>query len=409
MEGAARKWFFSSGSIAKYLCYFSKDILFGLLVVTTWPRTAINGSDSLKKFLTFGISLCVVGAIISSTEEYNLVGAVLSARALFFLPLIAYLALPRLGGIKLEGVALLIGLFTIANAGLGLLQYHASPDALINHYATEAGSPADMFQGNVRAAGTFSYITGYGNMASVGAWAGLTLLCLAAGRIQYVMAGWAIYLAALLCGLASISRATVLLVGATFIVFVLSGRQGLANLFKAGAGLTVIFLVAYSVNLSSKFTALSDKLLQRSEMAGDSFGERTLNPISEIGDAFETAPMGGGFGMQQVGGVYAETGIMAFRSWENQFPRLVIETGILGLAGFFVTCIGALGALFTARNSCPTEGLRRVCALTIFLFSSLFFTNVAFNHTASFFAWSIFAVTIAAVSGRSEAVVAPHG
>jgi hypothetical protein len=29
-----------SGAIAKYFCYFSKDILFGLLVVTTWrePR-----------------------------------------------------------------------------------------------------------------------------------------------------------------------------------------------------------------------------------------------------------------------------------------------------------------------------------------------------------------------------------
>jgi hypothetical protein len=154
-----------------------------------------------------------------------------------------------------------------------------------------------MFQGNVRAAGTFSYITGYGNMASVGAWAGLTLLCLAAGRIQYVIAGWVIYLAALLCGLASISRATVLLVGATFILFVLSGRQGLANLFKAGAGLTVIFLLAYSVNLSSKFTALSDKLLQRgAKWRAIHSGERTLNPITEIGEAFEIAPMGGDLG-----------------------------------------------------------------------------------------------------------------
>jgi hypothetical protein len=83
-----------------------------------------------------------------------------------------------------------------------------------------------------------------------------------------------------------------------------------------------------------------------------------------------------------------------------------IETGILGLAGFLLPGSGSLGALFNARNSCPTEGLRRVCALTIFLFSSLFFTNVAFNHIASFFAWSIFAVTIAAVSARSEAAVA---
>jgi len=107
--------------------------------------------------------------------------------------------------------------------------------------------------------------------------------------------------------------------------------------------------------------------------------------------------------------VYAETGLMKFRHFENQFPRIVMETGILGLAGFFVTWIGLSRALFDARNDCLNEGLRRVCVLSMFLIGTLFFLNVVFNHTASFFAWSIFAVTIAATSARSEAVVAPHG
>jgi hypothetical protein len=409
MEGAARKWVFTSSAPARYVCYFSKDILFGLLVMMTWPRTSINGSDLLRKFLTFGILLAVCGAILSSAVEINWVGAVLSARTLLFLPWIAYLALPRLGGIKLEGVALLIGLLTLGNAALGLLQYHSSPTALINHYAADVYSPADMFQGNVRAAGTFSYITGYTNMATVGAWAGLTLVCLAAGRIRYVIAGWATYLAALVCALVSISRAAVLIVMASFVVFVLSGRHGLVNLVKASAVLILIFLIGYSSNLNSKFTDLSDKVLERNEMAGDTFGERTMDPITEIGTAFEIAPFGGGFGTEQVGGVYAETGIMAFRHFENQFPRIILETGVLGLAGFFVTWIGLLVALFDARNNCLTQGLRRVCVLSMFLICTLFFLNVVFNHTASFFAWSIFAVTIAATSTRSETVVAPNG
>jgi hypothetical protein len=224
-----------------------------------------------------------------------------------------------------------------------------------------------------------------------------------------VVAGWAIYLAALVCALVSISRATVLIVTASFVVFVLSGRHGVVNLFKAGAALILIFLIGYSSNLNSKFTALSDKVLERNAMAGDTFGERTLDPITEIGQAFEIAPIGGGFGTEQVGGVYAETGLMKFRHFENQFPRIIIETGILGLAGFFVTWIGLHVALFDARKDCLTEGLRRVCVLSMFLIGSLFFLNVVFNHTALFFAWSIFAVTIAATSARSEAIVAPHG
>ena len=408
IEGALRKWVFQE-AIFRYFAYFSKDILLGFLIMATWPRASISGSDSLKKFLTFGILLAAGGSILSSFIDINWVGAVLTTRAFFILPVLAYLALSRLGGIKLERVAVFIGVLTVANALLGLKQYDSSADAFINRYATDAFEAADMFQGNVRAAGTFSYITGYTNLATVGAWAGLSLVCLAAGRTKYVLAGWAIYLAGLICALVSISRAAVLIVMASFVVFVLSGRHGLVNLCKAGAALTLIFLIGYSSNLSSKVTGLAGKVVERHELAGDTFGERTMDPITEIGVAFETAAFGGGFGTEQVGGVYAETGLMKFRHFENQFPRIIIETGILGLAGFFVTWIGLLAALFDARNNCLTEDLRRVCVLSMFLISSLFFLNVVFNHTASYFAWSIFAVTIAATSARSEAVVAPHG
>src|SRR5437016_130595 len=212
MEGAARKWVFTGEPILRYLAYFSKDILFGILVVATWPRGSINGSDSIRNRLTFGVLLTGLGGILSCVVAINWVGAALSVRALVILPLLAYLALPRLAGIKLERVALLIGVLTVANALLGIKQYYSSPDAFINRYATDSLQAVGSFHGVVRAPGTFSYITGFGNMATVGAWAGLGLLCLAAGRIRYIVAGWTIYAAALVCALVSISRGTVLLV-----------------------------------------------------------------------------------------------------------------------------------------------------------------------------------------------------
>jgi len=394
LEGALRKWVFGGSSSYRYLCYFSKDILFGALIITTWPRISSIGSDSLRKFLTFGILLTVLGAIL--------------ARALFVLPVLGYLALSRIGGIKLEGIALLIGLLTFANAALGIKQYYAPPDALINAFASDTMS-AVSFQGSVRAAGTFSFITGYGNMATVGAWAGLTLLCIAAGRLRYIVAGWAIYAAAVVCALVSISRGTVIIIVLSLAVFVFSGRDALGNVTKAMAGLAMMFLVGYAFDLNPKVANFADKLVQRMDESSDTFQGRTLDPITEIGSAFEIAPMGQGFGTEQVAGVYARTGVMDFQTFEGQFSRIVLETGILGFAGFLVTCIGALCALFTARSDCSTEGLRRVCILTMFLLGTLFSTNVVFNHTASFFAWSIFAVTIAATSARSEAAVASHG
>jgi hypothetical protein len=411
MEGALRKWVFrGSPDIFRYLCYFSKDILFGSLIMLTWPRISAIGSDSLRKFLTFGILVTVFGAILSSIVDINWVGAVLSVRALVLLPLLACLAIPRLGGIKLEGVALLIGLLTVANALLGIKQYYAPADALINSYAVDMAQAAVSFQGNVRAAGTFSYITGYGNMACVGAWAGLSLICLAVGRIRYFAAGWVIYLAALVCALVSISRGAVIIVLLSLMVFVFSaGRRGMVNLVTATAGLATMFVVGYAFDLNQKVTALGDKVVERMDEASDTLEGRTMDPITEIGSAFIMAPMGGGFGTEQVAGVYADTGRMDFRSFESQFPRIVLETGILGLAGFFVTCIGVLGTLFYARYDCLTEGHRRVCLLSMFLIGTLFFTNIVFNHTASFFAWAIFAVTIAATSARSEAVVGRDG
>jgi hypothetical protein len=44
------------------------------------------------------------------------------------------------------------------------------------------------------------------------------------------------------------------------------------------------------------------------------------------------------------------------------------------------------------------EGLRRVFTLSAFLVASFFFTNVAFNHFASFFAWMVVAITLASAS-----------
>jgi len=396
LEGTLRKWVFreSAGPI-KYTCYFAKDFIFAAILLCR-SRGALN--KSLRTVLIVSLPLILTGAALAAVHELNIVGGLLSFRALVGLPLLTYLIIPRLAGAKIHNVAFLIGGLTVLNALLGITQYSSPADAPINFYATEDLASATAFEENVRAAGTFSYITGYSNLAIVGAWAGLSLLCLARGRLSYIVGGWGAYVASLLCALVSISRGTVLTVLALLVALAISGRHALGNLMKGLAALIAVLALGYVFNLNSVVVKLSDTVIARHESSDDTIEGRTVGPFLEAGLATEIAPLGSGFGTEQVAGVYAETGVMSMRRFESQFARLVIETGLIGLLGFLMTCVGTLYVFFQVRRTVIDEGLRRVFVLGAFVVGSFFFTNVVFNHFASFFAWVIVAITLASAS-----------
>jgi O-antigen ligase len=396
LEGTLRKWVFreSAGPI-RYGCYFAKDIIFAAIVFCR-ARAGLN--KSLGKVLMVSFPLILTGAGLAAVHELNIVGGLLSFRALVGLPLLTYLIIPRLAGAKIHNVAFLIGGLTVLNALLGITQYSSPADAPINFYATEDLASATAFEENVRAAGTFSYITGYSNLAIVGAWAGLSLLCLARGRLSYIVGGWGAYAASLLCALVSISRGTVLTVLALLVALAISGRHALGNLMKGLATLIVAVAIGYVFNLNSVVVKLSDTVIARHEISDDTIEGRTVGPFLEAGLATEIAPLGSGFGTEQVAGVYAETGVMSMRRFESQFARLVVETGLIGLLGFLMTCVGTLYVFFQVRRTVMDEGLRRVFVLSVFVIASFFFTNVVFNHFASFFTWVIVAITLASAS-----------
>jgi len=396
LEGTLRKWVFreSAGPI-KYTCYFAKDFIFAAIV---FCRARAGLDKSLGKVLMVSFPLILTGAGLAAVHELNIVGGLLSFRALVGLPLLTYLIIPRLAGAKIDNVAFLIGGLTVLNAMLGITQYSSPADAPINFYATEDLASATAFEENVRAAGTFSYITGYSNLAIVGAWAGLSLLCLARGRLSYIVGGWGAYVASLLCALVSISRGTVLTVLALLVALAISGRHALGNLMKGLATLIVAVAIGYVFNLNSVVVKLSDTVIARHEISDDTIEGRTVGPFLEAGLATEIAPLGSGFGTEQVAGVYAETGVMSMRRFESQFARLVVETGLVGLLGFLMTCAGTLYVLFRVRQTVIDEGLRRVFVLSVFVIASFFFTNVVFNHFASFFTWVIVTITLASAS-----------
>jgi hypothetical protein len=394
-EGAIRKWVLrDSESFWRFAPYFAKDLALIALLLFCKPAVTAQRLDKFRRILFAGLFLILVGAAISSIININFVGAILSFRSLIFLPAFAYLAIPRLQNLKLERLAVLLGVLTLANAALGTLQYSSLVDAPLNFYANEKANAAVAYDENVRAMGTFSYITGFGNLAAVGAWAGLILLG-RANSSRFHLVGWISYLAALWCSLLAISRATVILVVLIFLLWLITGEHPLKNVIYGLSAIVILAWIVYAINVDPVIEKVTQTVLERHETAGDTIEDRTIDPIIEISTAAQLAPLGQGFGTEQIGGVFADYGVTSFRTFENQFPRIVLEAGVLGLLGFFVTCIGTIYFLFITRRTVSDPDMRRTIVLTMFLLGSLFYINVAFNHVASFFAWVIIAAVLA--------------
>ena len=397
LDGAIRKWVLRDDEgFLKYLPYFSKDIAFALILFLRRPEGL---GWFARKFWTVskvGLSFCAVGALASVIFNWgalNWVGAALSFRSLLFLPLCALLALPRLRQVSLVRVALLIGALTVINAGLGTLQYSSPKDDPINYYASKQYEAA-MFEESVRAMGTFPYITGFGTLAMVGAWAGTVLMSYGEGRRGYFGAGVVTAAAGLWCALLSISRGPTIIVIAILGVWLLSSRKILQNLLRLSIFSALLVVTLFAIGRASLVDRVSDTLLARN-IAAEDIEQRLTPPIGEVLQLVGIVPLGAGFGSEQVGGVFAETGIMSFRRFESQFSRIVMETGAIGVLGFLIVSGGLLGTLFRAQRFTPEAALRRsiICGSILILW--LMYSNIIFDHVASFFVWSIAALLIA--------------
>jgi hypothetical protein len=405
LDGAIRKWVLrDTESLWKYAPYFAKDVALVALVLFCKPIAWGRSPKTFSRFLIVGLGLSAVGSAISIFVNWQLfspVGGFLTFRSLFLLPVLALFCIPRLQGIKIERLALLLGFLTLVNAALGSIQYARPREDPINYYASKQYETV-VFEENVRAMGTFPYITGFSTLAMVGAWAGLVLLNHSLERRRYLWMGLLIYFAALWCALLSISRGPTIIILALFVVWLCSARRVIENLVRVGAIVAAVVLLLIFSGRFSIIQRASDVLMARTAAADDTLSQRLLSPLNETAQAFSEVPFGAGFGSEQVGGMFIDTGVMSFRTLEGQFPRLIVETGILGVAGFIVVGLGLLKSLYEAKIAAFRESMRRTILITIVLVGTLFYTNVIFDHVASFFAWAISAAVLGSSSGQNQ-------
>jgi len=396
LEGAIRKWIIGSEAGPwSYLAYFSKDIVFASVLL--FPKR-LGTTPALIRFgrwLWVGSGLILFGGAIACCRACNPIGAALTFRATIALPVIAYAAVPRLSGLRLVPIAMLLAVLTCANCGLGIAQNQLPVDSALNRYVSSEADVAALESG-IRATGTFSYITGLALLSSIGIWAAIVLASFKPSALWQLAATVAI-LAAIGCGLASVSRGPILMGGLLLASWACSKGHRRREFFKLGWALFLVGMAAVVLGLAGGTRKMAKAVLERHEQGDDTVQNRVFGQLGQMAAAAFIAPLGQGLGTEQVAANYAIAGVMKFTTFEEQMPRLVLETGVAGAVGFVIICCGAIVSLQVAKRSTTDSRLQAVLLATQVLLGCLFYTNVVFNHTASAFAWMIFAAVMAAV------------
>jgi hypothetical protein len=402
IEGAFRKWtaIFENG-YGKYLMYFSKDIIFASLLLFPKRSLPSKALRTLQGWLIPGCALIAVGALISTMHGFNPVGAILTARSCIILPILVLLVVPRLAALPVRWAALLLAALTILNFALAVEQNRLPTDHILNRYS-EADMVIVATESGVRATGTFSYITGLSILSSVGVWAGLTLMSLPATTRQRMVA-WSALTAGFGCALASVSRAPVVVAATMVACWLFLARENIQTLARglvAGVFLAIVVTVA---GIAPILSELGQGMMQRVETSGDTFNERAFGQLGEAARVLLEAPLGEGFGTHQVGAFYASSGNVELSRIESQLPRMVLETGILGLIGYCVVCAGALLALQQAKRDAPSVGAKSALLAAQLFMLPFFYGDLIFGHVSSAFVWMILAAVLAAAELNPQA------
>ena len=227
----------------------------------------------------------------------------------------------------------------IPMALLMMIQFAAAPDSFINRVAgLGEGMQIQAGGGRIRPPGFFSFISGTVYYASTAA-----AFLLHAGLARLPYRQWLLYSsgAALILALGvSGSRSAVLavVVVVACLAIILFVRPNLVGRFGRHLLLAVILLwvISYLPIFREGIGVLSDRFTESAEDASIVGGliSRTVSGYTEGLLVLDRVPMGGyGLGVGTNGGASFLTGQAAFLLAENEWSRVLLESGpILGLA-----------------------------------------------------------------------------
>ncbi len=405
-EGALRKWVIGDTSILARLAYLSKFICLSLFLIQL-PRKKNYFADVTRHYLQAGVTLLCLGAFVSSFYGFDVEGAVLSVINFMLLPAAAWMGGRVLPSQSLMKYARTIVLLALAVAPLGIVQFYSPPSSPINRYSRAGESIATAsISERVRATGTFSYISGFSEFATVAVWAGLLVVSTAKDRL-WRNVGFSGLLAGYLCTFVTVSRGTALISLGLLVVWTIFG----GNLAKKwqGAVMFILILAAVAVNLGAM--EMTEEIIttvyRRHQGASDSLAWRIWYSFILPLDAIFASPFGIGFG-SEVGGRFANTSAEAAGVvFESAWGRTVNQVGVFGLVGMLLTWGIAFVPPASLFRRASHGGFKSAAAITLAALGARAIVGYQFNHVAAYFFWSMAACALALGKPSTSIVQAP--
>ncbi len=395
LEGAVRKWLAGDESAVGRLAYVSKYLLMALFLVST-ARSDNRLAYLAKPFMAFGLALIGIGAVVSSFAGVELIGAVLTALNFLILPAAAWQAGRQLPADAVRRFAQWSAAIAVAMAPLTVLQFYAPASSILNRYSTEGEFIATAgVSERIRATGTFSYISGLGEFASVAVWAGIVCLATAkTSRTRWL--GYAGLIAGLCCTFVTVSRAVALMSLALVGVWALSGGQVRR---KVQTVVSIAIVGAALLAVSGRWESaleIGSTVLQRHEGAGrDTIAYRLWYAFVMPLDAAVIAPLGNGIGTEQAGRTLGFAGLRGGWTYESPWGRTIMELGVLGFLGLIVSWGIVIVPWREAYRLCPVGSAKTALWVTAAAMAMRALLGYQFNHVAAYFFWAMAACILA--------------
>ncbi|MGH8095318.1 MAG: hypothetical protein ACREIF_17940 [Chthoniobacterales bacterium] len=374
-EGAFRKWIVPQYStplllvrdpvvVAIYVLAFRAHIFpYNVYVVTLEIIAILSWATGIIVLLPY----FPIRTIILVTG-YGVRSDFLHLPLIFIIP-----AVFDLEDVKRVGWWTILGMIPMAL--LMVFQFSAKPDAFINRAAgLGEGMQMQAGGGKIRPPGVFSFISGTVYYVSAAAAFLLHALIARLPYRQWLLFGSAagLIIALGVSGSRSAVLAVVVVVASLAVVLLI--RPGLVNRFGRHLLVAVMLLwaISYLPIFQQGLGILSERFTESSEDVSVVGGlvERTISGFTEGLTVLNRVPLGGyGIGVGTSGGASFLTGQASFLLAENEWSRILLESGpILGLA-FLIwrTVIAIKLGHFSIRE------VKAGNTLPLFLFSAGFF------------------------------------
>ncbi|MGJ0513390.1 O-antigen ligase family protein [Methylocystis sp.] len=399
-EGALRKWVFPS---LQAQIYFIKDWLLIVALAGFIAHARDRGSHEgqmtgLKVLLL--VSLVYFSLQIANPNSPTPLVGLLGLKAyMLYVALLLMIPYVFQSRADLDRKLKRLMLIMIPIALLGLMQFALPASHWLNTYVqqdAEAAISVSEFGtgGRVRAAGTFSYIGGFGTFV-------VTAFNLAAAYALTIKgnlrSNWIAYALLLSSGMAIFTTGSrwVLLgtLGTLPFVLFLVMRSGLisSQLFLRLGGASLLMTAAITLFAGDAF----DATIWRVTNADSNVG-RALSPLTELQQAFEVSPVfGTGIGTNSNGSWTVAGAKSLYDAWWLDGHLFEVETARImqevGLFGFLLVYVVRLTMLMWAikmvmRLRTPLYKALSACIAAFFLLHMGLF--VIHNPTAGVFYWS---------------------